>query len=50
MESFFKKYPEAGAGEKPRQQVLETVENNIEWLTQNRKSIREWFLELPRNG
>ncbi|XP_036121855.1 glutamyl aminopeptidase [Molossus molossus] len=50
MESFFKKYPEAGAGEKPRQQVLETVKNNIEWLNQNRKSIREWFLELPRNG
>ncbi|KAM7154960.1 glutamyl aminopeptidase [Molossus nigricans] len=50
MESFFKKYPEAGAGEKPRQQVLETVKNNIEWLNKNRKSIREWFLELPRNG
>lgn len=50
MESFFKKYPEAGAGETPRQQVLETVKNNIEWLKQNRESIREWFFDLTRNG
>ncbi|XP_006869398.1 PREDICTED: glutamyl aminopeptidase [Chrysochloris asiatica] len=50
MESFFNKYPEAGAGEKPRKQVLETVKNNIEWLKQNRNTIREWFLDLPRNG
>uniref|UniRef100_G1PC96 Aminopeptidase n=1 Tax=Myotis lucifugus TaxID=59463 RepID=G1PC96_MYOLU len=50
MESFFKKYPEAGAGEKPREQVLETVKNNIEWLKQNRKSISEWFGALPRSG
>ncbi|KAK2495914.1 hypothetical protein MC885_001742 [Smutsia gigantea] len=49
MESFFKKYPEAGAGEKPRAQVLETVKNNIEWLKQNRNTIRQWFFDLPRN-
>ncbi|KAF3815516.1 hypothetical protein GH733_016469 [Mirounga leonina] len=47
MESFFKKYPDAGAGEKPRAQVLETVKNNIEWLRQNRNTIRQWFLDLP---
>ncbi|KAF6129876.1 glutamyl aminopeptidase [Phyllostomus discolor] len=50
VESFFKKYPEAGAGEKSREQVLETVKNNIEWVKQNRKSIAEWFGDLPRNG
>ncbi|XP_029797794.1 glutamyl aminopeptidase [Suricata suricatta] len=50
IESFFKKYPEAGAGEKPRQQVLETVKNNIEWLKQNRNTIGQWFLDLPKNG
>ncbi|XP_054447594.1 glutamyl aminopeptidase [Pteronotus mesoamericanus] len=50
VENFFKKYPDAGAGEKPRQQVLETVKNNIEWVKQNRKSITEWFSDLPRNG
>lgn len=50
MESFFKKYPDAGAGETPREHVLETVKNNIEWLRQNRDTIRQWFLDLPRNG
>uniref|UniRef100_A0A8C5KCW9 Aminopeptidase n=1 Tax=Jaculus jaculus TaxID=51337 RepID=A0A8C5KCW9_JACJA len=50
MESFFAKYPEAGAGAKPREQVLETVKNNIEWLKQNRNSIKEWFSALPQNG
>ncbi|XP_037365446.1 glutamyl aminopeptidase [Talpa occidentalis] len=43
MESFFKRYPEAGAGETPRQQVLETVKNNIDWLKQNRETIADWF-------
>ncbi|XP_012879258.1 PREDICTED: glutamyl aminopeptidase isoform X2 [Dipodomys ordii] len=50
MESFFAKYPEAGAGEKPRQQVLETVKNNLEWLKLNRDSIKGWFLDLPNNS
>ncbi|KAM4834249.1 glutamyl aminopeptidase [Thomomys bottae] len=50
MKSFFAKYPEAGAGEQPRQQVLETVKNNIEWLKLNRDSIREWFLSFPNNS
>lgn len=50
MENFFKKYPEAGAGEKPREQALETVKNNIEWLKQNRKSISGWFMGLPKSG
>lgn len=50
MENFFKKYPEAGAGAKPREQVLETVRNNIEWLKQNRRSISGWFTGLPRSG
>ncbi|KAM6220503.1 glutamyl aminopeptidase [Rhynchocyon petersi] len=47
MESFFNRYPEAGAGEKPRQQVLETVKNNIEWLRENRDTISKWFSNLP---
>ncbi|XP_012369141.1 glutamyl aminopeptidase [Octodon degus] len=50
MKSFFAKYPEAGAGETPREQVLETVQNNIEWLKQNRDAIRQWFFDLPNNG
>lgn len=47
MQSFFAKYPNAGAGAKPREQVLETVKNNIEWLKLNRKSISEWFASMP---
>lgn len=47
MQSFFAKYPNAGAGAKPREQVLETVKNNIEWLKLNRKSISEWFTSMP---
>ncbi|XP_055129956.1 glutamyl aminopeptidase isoform X4 [Symphalangus syndactylus] len=50
MESFFAKYPQAGAGEKSREQVLETVKNNIEWLKQHRNTIREWFLNLLESG
>lgn len=50
MESFFAKYPNAGAGEQSRQQVLETVKNNIEWLKQNRQTISEWFTSLPKDS
>lgn len=46
IKSFFERYPDAGAGQKPREQVLETVKNNIEWLKQNRDTIRNWFLDL----
>ncbi|XP_043827241.1 glutamyl aminopeptidase [Dromiciops gliroides] len=44
MEYFFNQYPEAGAGATPRQKVLESVRNNIEWLKVHREDIREWLL------
>lgn len=50
MQSFFAKYPDAGAGQTPREQVLETVKNNIEWLKQNRNPIKEWFLAITKDG
>lgn len=43
MESFFDLYPEAGAGEMPRKQALETLKNNIEWVQQNKEEIRAWL-------
>uniref|UniRef100_A0A8C5E7B4 Aminopeptidase n=1 Tax=Gouania willdenowi TaxID=441366 RepID=A0A8C5E7B4_GOUWI len=43
MENFFKLTPNAGAGEMPRQQALETVKNNIEWLRMNENEIAEWL-------
>lgn len=32
MNDFFRKYPEAGAGENYRLKALETVSNNIKWI------------------
>lgn len=43
MKRFFDDYPEAGAGANARIQALETVENNIKWLSRNQKSIGEWL-------
>ncbi|XP_020555308.1 glutamyl aminopeptidase isoform X2 [Oryzias latipes] len=43
MEHFFNLTPDAGAGQMPRQQALETVRNNIEWLNRNREEIASWL-------
>ncbi|XP_041828234.1 glutamyl aminopeptidase isoform X2 [Melanotaenia boesemani] len=43
MENFFKLRPEAGAGEMPRQQALETVKTNIQWIRRNQNEIRTWL-------
>uniref|UniRef100_A0AAY4C819 Aminopeptidase n=1 Tax=Denticeps clupeoides TaxID=299321 RepID=A0AAY4C819_9TELE len=43
MEHFFALTPNAGAGETPRKQALETVKNNMEWLSQNKEEIRVWL-------
>lgn len=46
MENFFRLHSEAGAGEMPRQQALETVRNNIEWLSNNLDEIATWLRAL----
>ncbi|KAM3871017.1 glutamyl aminopeptidase [Diretmus argenteus] len=43
MKHFFDLKPNAGAGEMPRQQALETVRNNIEWVQRNEDEIRTWL-------
>ncbi|XP_076022170.1 glutamyl aminopeptidase [Genypterus blacodes] len=43
MEHFFSLTTDAGAGEKPREQALETVRNNIEWVLRNEKEIERWL-------
>uniref|UniRef100_A0A3Q4N789 Aminopeptidase n=1 Tax=Neolamprologus brichardi TaxID=32507 RepID=A0A3Q4N789_NEOBR len=43
MEHFFNLTPNAGAGEMPRKQALETVRNNIEWIRRNENEIKEWL-------
>uniref|UniRef100_A0A1A9WMJ1 Aminopeptidase n=1 Tax=Glossina brevipalpis TaxID=37001 RepID=A0A1A9WMJ1_9MUSC len=43
MESFFAKYPEAGAGTAARKEALENVKNNIKWLEQNKDHVGKWL-------
>ncbi|XP_072899156.1 glutamyl aminopeptidase [Hemitrygon akajei] len=43
MKDFFAKYPDAGAGETPRKQALETVQTNVEWLNKNSRDILQWL-------
>ncbi|KAJ8281412.1 hypothetical protein GJAV_G00067380 [Gymnothorax javanicus] len=43
MQHFFARYPNAGAGETPRKQALETVRNNIEWVKMNKAEIELWL-------
>ncbi|KAJ8022253.1 Glutamyl aminopeptidase [Holothuria leucospilota] len=43
MEDFFAKYPEAGAGTRGRQQALERVRTNINWVNRNQEVIQEWL-------
>ncbi|KAL4641863.1 glutamyl aminopeptidase isoform X1 [Arapaima gigas] len=43
MQQFFKRHPEAGAGETPRKQALETVVNNIDWVKRNKAEIGQWL-------
>lgn len=43
MEAFFRATPNAGAGEMPREQALETVRNNIQWIQRNEDEISLWL-------
>lgn len=41
MKAFFEKYPEAGAGASYRATALETVSNNIKWLSKYKEDVEE---------
>ncbi|XP_057378962.1 glutamyl aminopeptidase-like [Daphnia carinata] len=45
MKEFFAKYPDAGAGARAREQSLETVKNNIQWLKVNKPDLENWLKE-----
>ncbi|XP_067616952.1 glutamyl aminopeptidase isoform X2 [Eurosta solidaginis] len=49
METFFAKYPDAGAGTAARKQALENVKFNIKWLQQNKDQISKW-LAAPQSA
>lgn len=44
MKEFFAKYPDAGAGARAREQALETVQNNIKWLKNNKAEVENWLI------
>jgi hypothetical protein len=43
MESFFKDYPDAGAGKAARSQALDRVRKNIKWLSRHKKTLEDWL-------
>ncbi|CAG9823833.1 unnamed protein product [Phaedon cochleariae] len=43
MKTFFEKYPEAGAGKASRAKALETVQNNIRWLSTYKETVENWI-------
>jgi glutamyl aminopeptidase len=45
MKEFFAKYPDAGAGARAREQSIETVQNNIQWLKMNKPDLENWLKE-----
>ena len=49
MLKFFADYPEAGAGKAARVQAIENVENNIEWLKNNKELVEKWLVDNPVN-
>jgi len=43
METFFKEYPDAGAGKAARNQAVAHVQKNIKWLSQHKKTLEDWL-------
>lgn len=43
MKAFFAKYPEAGAGASARNEALQRIENNIQWLANNEQNVTKWM-------
>ncbi|XP_060595216.1 glutamyl aminopeptidase-like [Ruditapes philippinarum] len=42
-DEFFNKYPDAGAGSRARIQARESIQNNIDWMTNNADNIKNWL-------
>lgn len=43
MQSFFTKYPDAGAGASSRRTALSTVSQNIKWLSKYQTIVESWI-------
>jgi len=46
--TFYKKYPDAGAGKRARKQAIEAITNNIKWLQKHNTTIHNWFEQNVR--
>lgn len=42
-EEFFRKYPDAGAGSRAREQARESIQRNIDWMENNAEKIQNWL-------
>lgn len=47
VKSFFARHPEAGAGAAARNETLQNIENNIEWLKNNEQKVVAWLEKQP---
>ena len=47
LQNLFKKYPDSGSGTRAREQLIETVQANIDWRVKFEKPIEEWLDTLP---
>ncbi|XP_030559529.1 glutamyl aminopeptidase-like [Drosophila novamexicana] len=43
VQEFYTKYPDSGAGASSRQQAVETIKYNINWLKENSDDIASWL-------
>lgn len=43
MQTFFEKYPDAGAGRANRAKALETIKDNIRWLSNYKSTVESWI-------
>lgn len=44
-EEFFRKYPDAGAGSRAREQARESIQRNTDWMENNAENIKTWLIQ-----
>lgn len=44
VQSFYDQYPDAGTGEQARADSLDSIQNNIKWVSRSEKQIIDWLV------
>lgn len=44
VESFFERYPEAGAGARARENAIQSIKENIVWIADYEAEIADWLV------